>query len=361
VVKVREATGADRDRWNAFVDEEGGSLFHYYDWKPVHEAGGHRVIPLLVEGRPGEVACLLPIVREKHRLCSTLATARVAGVEGLLLKRDLSGGERLEATSALIEHVDRHCSRACANFRLVETLAPAERQSEEPTAALLERGFRFRYEAGTHLPCNHVMQIQPPFEKNVWMKFSKKVRQDVRQAELRGIVVKQDPEMRHVERFIDMFYANYARHRTQPPTIREVRARLEVFKERSKMFVALSEGQPVVFVYCHYAGSTCYLAKTGSYDKDTDDANKLACKVAMEDACAGGYTLVDFGASTTAGLAFFKERFGTTRVPVRVYEKSYSKPGSLMHKAPMLLRNTWYDRGYLWRNRRMIRDRIAGR
>ncbi len=360
-MKVREATGADRERWNAFVDAEGGSLFHYYDWKPVHEAGGFQFIPLLVEGRASELAGILPIVREQHLLHTTLDSARMGGVEGLLLRKDLSGEERLEATSALLGYVDRHCSRGCAAFKLVETAAPGESQSQEPTPALLERGFRFRYEAGTRLPCNHILQIRPPFEQNVWRRWSRMIRQGVRQAEERGMVVTEDPEMKHADLFMDMLYANYARHRTKAPSREELRARLEVFRDRSKMFVALSGGQPAAILLCHYTRSTCYLAKIGSYQKDSDDANKLCWKAAIEDACAGGYASVDFGATATPGLAFFKERFRGTRVPVRVYEKSYSMPGAFMHKAPMLLRNTWYDRGYVWRNRRLIWDRIAGR
>lgn len=358
-MKVREATGADRERWNAFVDVEGGGLFHYYDWKPVHEAGGCQFIPLLVEGCAGEVAGILPMVRHKHLLYSNLDSARMAGVEGLLLKRDLSDGERLEATCALIEHVDRHWSRGCAVLNLVETLAPGDNQSEQPTAVLLEHGFRFRYEARTRLPCSFVLQIQPPFEQNVWRRWSRMIRQGVQQAEARGTVVAQDPEMRHAGLFMDMLRATYARHRTKAPSREEVRARLEVFRDRSKMFVALSGGQPVAILLCHYTRQTCYLSKIGSYEKDTDDANKLCWKAAIEDACAGGYAFVDFGATTTAGLAFFKERFRGTRVPVRLYEKRYSIPGTVMHKAPLLLRNAWHDRGYLWRNRRLIWDRVV--
>ncbi len=173
------------------------------------------------------------------------------------------------------------------------------------------------------------------------------------------MVVMQDPEMRHAECFMDMMYANYARHRAEARSREELRTSLEVFRDRSKMFVALAGGQPAAILLCYYSRSTCYLAMIGSYQKDTDDANKLCWKAAIEDACAAGLRYVDFGISRTAGLAFFKERFRGTRVPVRVYEKNYSIPGTIMHKAPMLLRNTWHDRGYLWRNRRVIWDRVV--
>ncbi len=361
MVKVREATAADRAAWDAFVDEEGGSFFHYFDWKLVHEAGGRQFIPLLAHTGPSRVAGILPLAREKRLLYSTLDSGGIVGVEGLLLKKDLPDDERAGVISALVDHVDRRCSRGCSSFTLTENLAPAMRLSREPTPALLDDGFRFRYEARTGLPCYHVLQVQPLFEQNVWRGFSEMMRRGVKQAEARGIVVTQDAEMRYAERFVDMVRANYARHHTQPPSRKEVKARLEVFRDRSKMFVALSGGQPVVFVQCHYTPSTCYIGKIGCFDEDTGGANKLAWKAAIEDACAGGYAQVDFGASNTEGLAFFKERFGATRMPLRLYEKRYSMPGNVMHKAPMLFRNTWHDTGYPWRNRRMIWERITGR
>ncbi len=280
-------------------------------------------------------------------------------MEGLLLKKDLPESERNEATSALLEHVDRHCSRGCSSFRLTETLAPAARLSEAPTAAVLDGGFRYRYEVETRLPCNFVLEIGAPFEQKVWRRWSRMVRQGVKQAEEKGIVVIQDHELKYAGAFIDMLFDNYARHRTEPPSRDEIRARLRVFRDRSRMFVALLDGQPVVTLLCHYAGSTCYLAKMGTYEKDTDDANKLCWKVAIEDACASGCRSVDLGATTTAGLAYLKERFRGTRVPMRVYEKRYSVPRSILEKTPVLLSNAWHDRGYVWRNRRLIWDRIA--
>jgi hypothetical protein len=97
----------------------------------------------------------------------------------------------------------------------------------------------------------------------------------------------------------------------------------------------------------------------GSHEKDTDNANKLCWKAAIEDACNTGRRFVDFGYTQTEGLAFFKERFKGTRVPVRVYEKSYSIPRTIMEKAPVLVNDAWHDKSYIWNNRRRLWDRIV--
>jgi hypothetical protein len=358
-MRVREATAADRASWDAFVDEQGGSFFHYFDWKQVHEAGGRQLTMVLVETAPSQIAGILPVVKENRLFYSALISGWIAGREGLVLRKGLSDNERLEAASALVEYVDARWSRRCSAFRLTETLAPADALSEEPTAALLHHGFRFRYDGEARLPCNFVLELRQPFEENVWKGCGRMVRQGARKAEESGVVVIEDGDFNHVGDFTRMLHENFRRHRTPPPSRDEIEARLSVFRDRSKLYVALLDGRPIVALLCHFAGPTFYLSNIGSYAKDTDDANKLCWKRALEDACSRGYRFADFGVTTTPGLAFFKERFRATRVPVRVYEKRYSIVRTMAEKTPVLFNNAWHDKGYLWRNRRLIWDRVV--
>jgi hypothetical protein len=357
---VREATLEDRARWDSFVDSEGGSFFHYFDWKYVHEERGGQLIPLMIETSPSQLVGIFPMVKTDRPLYSTLDTVSVAGgAEGLVLGRGLCDSERGEATSALIHHVDAHYSRRCSAFRLTEAFAPVGNLSEEPTAVLIHNGFRFRYDRTTHLPCNVFLELKQPFEDNVWKGWSRQLRQDVNRAARSGVVVIQDREFKYAEVFADMLQENHRRHKSKPPTRGEIKMRLNVFRDRSKLFVALLDGRPVVALLCYYTSLTCYLSKVGSYEKDTDDANKLCYKVAIEDACNAGYGYADLGMSVTSNLAFFKQRFRGTRVPLRIYEKGYSIPRTLMEKTPVLVSSAWHDRSYIWRNRRKIWDRIV--
>ena len=176
-----------------------------------------------------------------------------------------------------------------------------------------------------------------------------------------GLVVIQDTDYKYADVFADMLTENYRRHASRAPGRVEIATRLDEFRQRSRLFVALLDGKPIASLLCHYTPSTCYLAKAGSYEKDTDNANRLCWKAAIEDACNSGCKYVECGVTSTPGLAFFKDRFKGARVPMRVYEKSYSLRLTIVQKVPVLVSNVWHDKGYIWNSRRLIWDRIVRR
>lgn len=358
-MRVREATLEDKSAWDSFVDGEDGSFSLYFDWKYVHEAEGRQFIPLLIETAPSQLVGILPIVKENHLLYSTLDSGRGTGTQGLLLKRELTDSERSEATSRLLEYVDTHCSRRCSSFKLAEAPASVGKLSEEPTAALVNRGFRFRYDRATGLPCNFVLPLRQPFEETIWREWPRTHRQDINKAARSGVVVIQDLEFKYAEDFVGMASETVERHGARSPTRDEFMLQLEVFRGKAKLFVALLDGQPVVTLLCHYTPSTCYLARVGSHEKDTNNANRLCYKAAIEDACNAGLRFADLGYTDTESLAFFKERFRGTRVPVRVYEKRYSLLRTIMEKGPARVNSAWHNRSYFWSNRRRLWDRIV--
>lgn len=351
-MRVREASPEDKSAWDAFVDGEDGGFSLYFDWKYVHEVRGGRFIPLLIEVAPSQLVGILPLVKENRPLYSTLDSGRGGGAQGFLLKRGLSDEEGGEATSRLLDYVDTHCSRRCSSFKLVEATTPAGTLSEEPTPALVDRGFRFRYDRATGLPCNFILPLKQPFEQAIWRAWPRTHRQDINKAARSGVVVIQDRELKYAEDFVGMAGETIERHGARSLTRDEFMARLKVFREKSKLFVALLEGRPIVTLLCHYTPSTCYLARVGSHEKDTDNANKLCFKAAIEDACNAGLKFVDFGYTDTEGLAFFKDRFKGARVPVRVYQKRYSVLRTMMEKGPPLIIEAWHSRSYIWKSRR---------
>jgi hypothetical protein len=355
---VREATFEDKSVWDSFVDGEGGAFSLYFDYgKYVHEVGGGQFIPLLVETAPARLVGMLPIVRENHLLYSTIDSGRGGSGQGLLLKRGLSDSERSEAITKLVEYVDTHCSRRCSSFELAESPTSVGEPSGEPTAALVNKGFRFIRNTG--LPCNFVLRLRQPFEETIWKEWPRTHRQDISKAARSGVVVVQDRDLRYAEDFITMLSENYERHGARPPNVNEIKARLYEFRDKTKLFVALRDGQPIVTLLCHYTPSTCYLALVGSHEKDTNDVNRLCYKAAIEDACNAGLRFADLGYTNTESLAFFKERFRATRVPLRTYEKRYSILRTVMQEAHSLVNHTWHDKSYIWSNRRRLWARIV--
>jgi len=358
-MRVREAIAEDRAAWDTFADTEGGNFGHYFDWKYVREARGHQYIPLLAENAASEIVGILPVIKQKRYLYSILHSDTQEG--GLLLKRELSDAERYETISALLKYVDTNYSGGCSRFLLRECLTPADELSEEPTAALIDSGYRFRYDASTQLPCTFVLELKQPFEENIWKGlWSSKIRNKLNKAKSTGVVVIHDRELNYVEDFIEMLSASYKRLGFIPYATREqIKMELNTFRDRLKLYVALLDGRPVVAQLSYYNASTCFLWEIGSYSKDTGRVNMLCDKAAIEDACGAGYRFVDFGLTATSSLADHKEQLKGTRVPIRMYEKRYSIPRTLVELGTIVLKKVWYDKTYLWKKRRVLWDSIV--
>jgi len=356
-MRIREATPEDKATWDTFVDTEGGQFTHYFDWKHVYDARGYRYIPLLSETAASEIIGILPIIKVKKYLSSTLYADTQTG--GLLLKRDLSDTERYEVTSAFLKYVDTNYSRRCSRFILRENLSSITDLSEKPTAALIDSGYRFRYDASTKLPCTFVLELKRPFEENIWKGlWSRNLKKKLNKVERSGVAIIHDQELKYAGDFIVMLSANYERHGTIPLTQEQVNIALDTFRDNAKLFVALRDSRPIVAAVCYYYASTCFLWEIGSYMKNTGNANLLCYRAAIEDACNADYRFVDFGLTATSNLAHFKEQFKGTRVPLRIYEKRYSAPRALMELGPLVLKNAWQDKAYIWNRRRKLWDSI---
>jgi len=358
-MRVREASVEDRAAWDAFADTEGGNFHHYFDWKYVIEARGHQYISILAENTASEIIGIFPVIKQKRYLSSILHSDTRAG--GLLLKRELSDAERYEAISALLKYVDTNYSGGCSRFLLRECLTLADELSEQPTAALLDSGFQFRYDMSTKLPCTFVLELEQPFEENIWKGlWSSRLRKKLNREKRKGVVVIHDREFSYTEEFIDMFFSNSKRHGTIPYATREqIKMELNTFRDKAKLFVALLDGRPIVAQLCYYTASTCFIWESGSYVKDTGNATILCDKAVIEDACDAGYSFVEFGFTATSGLAEYKQRFKGTRVPFRIYEKRYSIPRTLVELVFIVVDRAWRDKTYLWKKRRVLWDSIV--
>lgn len=175
-MKIREATAEDKAVWDSFVDAEGGNFNQYYDWKYVYTTRGSQFIPLMVETNAHRLVGILPIAKEKKSLYSILHTFR----GGLLLKNDLSVAEKHEIISILLKYIDQNYSSGCSRIELNEKLPVNGQSNEVPTPAILENGFRFRYDKNTRLPCQFVIELKQPFEEHIWKGlWSSKLRQEL--------------------------------------------------------------------------------------------------------------------------------------------------------------------------------------
>lgn len=348
-MKIKEVTIENKLRWDSFVDANRGDFGYYFDYRYLSD----NINQIMVESDENELVGIYRFDKEKKRWYSTIRT------NGFLFRRDLAYKYRYQATREMLDYIEKNYSKHCSTF-IVQEYNKEDYGGDGLNYALIDHGFRFRNYARLGVPCSHILPLKAPFEENIWKGiWSQKLRQDLNRVVKSGIGVIQDRKFEYLESYIDMYIANYKRHRLPPPNRDEIAAEFNIFKDKIKMFVAIDSGKPIVILKCNYTLSTCYLTGIGSYSKDTNDANKLCYKVAIEDACNNGYQFVNFGYSYTEGLAKLKDRFKFTRIPIRIYEKRYSVPRVFLELTPALVKSYLQDPGQLRKNSKVILERIT--
>jgi hypothetical protein len=352
-VKIREATEQDKVLWDSFVDFLKGSFRYYFDWGYVFIPLGNQMRQIMVEDNEHDLIAIFPLVEIK-RPCYT---ALFMG--GHLFRRDIPGEEIFQVTKEVVKYIEKSYTKRCSTFNIVEEFRVVDGE-DEYHRALLSCGFRLRRGISDDLPCAHELPLKKPFEETIWRGlWSQTFRRSINHAARTGIGVIKDREFKYLEDYVNMLAANYKRHKSDLPTREKFIREFNIFRDKTKLFVALENQNPVVILCCHYTPSTCYLWEIGSYTKDTDKVNRLCYKAAIEDACDEGYKAVHFGGSDTKGLAYFKDRFKGKRYPMKYYEKRYSAVRTFMELTPVLTKSLLRDSARLWRERALIWDRIV--
>jgi hypothetical protein len=352
-VKIREADINDKDRWDSFVDSEGGDYHLYFDWKQFYETRGDRFIPLMIESDSSQLLGLFPLVREKKFLYSILESLPEGGGD-FLIKNDLSESEKHNVICALIKHVDLNYAKGCARLIIRERMAYFDTRYGVPVAARDDSGLRYNYNETTGFPCIHVIQLKQPFEENHLKTLPRTLRKEIEKAIKNGVTVIHDLELSFIDQFIAMLAENYKRHKNTRFIDEETKVRIIAFKEKTKLYIAFLNGQPIAGLLCQHTPLTCHFAKLGSYARNNGNAEKLCIKVAIEEACNAGYKFVDFDISTDENTAFYKGQFRATRIPAGTYEKSYSILRYRLYQASLLWGILQKDKMYLWHNRKKI-------
>lgn len=115
-MQIREAVKADAEAWDAFVDREGGSFFHYFGWGDLYRAGGFDYVPLMLEDGAGRLQGILPLVVDHGLLHVTLSSMPEGASGGFVFRRDLTGDEMAEGIDIFLSDIDRNTPRTVPSF-----------------------------------------------------------------------------------------------------------------------------------------------------------------------------------------------------------------------------------------------------
>ena len=347
------------DKWNDFVDTEGGSFFHYFEWKYVFEVNKRKFIPLIIEDENSHIIGIMPIIRLKNFIFPSIMSPP-DGSGGFLLRRDLIEDDRLKAINNLISFINHNYSKSCSNFILKESVSLTNRYDTEPLPILIENKFMCKWNHNTQLPSLHILELMQGFEENIWHGLWRKhLRQEVKRAQKLGVSVIIDNELRYAEDFQEMLIDMYRRKGSIVPSKDEIDERLNRFKNKTKLYVALFNSKPIAAELCYYTRTTCYISKLSSSEiaYKMDAARLLDYKI-IHDACNNGYKFVDFGSSTKESLASWKDSYEGRRLLNKIYERRYSTTRYIIERTIFYIYYCVIYNKFIWKNKNKLAEKV---
>jgi len=323
---IRIAADSDREQWNQFVDREGGSFFQYYDWKFVYEfKKQNRFIPLLIQDSNSDITGIFPLVEQKaERIYPWLSSMPEGATGGFLLSNSLSEDEKIANLNLFFTFIDKKYSPTHSFITLREQIR-IEKRSIEPTPVLFDNGYQWLGNPSTGLPCTHYLKLEQPFEEKIWNGLlSKSMRRKIRHVRKAGFHVIIDDKLEYLDDFVEMQCQTDKKFGGVTDRERVIRI-FTVFQGKIKLFIGLLGSQPISAVLGFYTPTIFYLSK-GPYLPIASGylTNTLPNCAPIRYACEQGFRYVEFGITTTPGIAYHKEKFKATPTPLRTYTKRFS-------------------------------------
>jgi len=359
---VREATLNDKEKWNDFVETEGGSIFHYFEWKNIYDVKNWHYIPLILENETSQIICILPLVKINGFLYSRFVSLPEGASGGFIFKKGLTKTKKSQAMNMILNYIEQKYSKGCSTFTLNENLTLMDVSKTEPTEILTNNGFNFQYNKDVRLPCTYLLKLTPSFEDDIWYGLWRKyLRNHIRKSQKKGVYVKEDTNLQYKDDFIRMLSTTYRRLNSPPLSKEEIILRFTTFKDKTKVWVAFLNDKPIASLLCYYMSSICYASKMVYNDSAREYyATVLLFHEAIRDACTNGYQFFEFGVTPTASLAYWKEQFMPIKIPMRIYEKRYSIVRTFFEKPTSLIKWAWNNKRYIWNNRRRFMSEVIG-
>ncbi len=332
LIQIHEAGGNDRAIWNRFVDEQGGSFFHYFDWKEVYEfQKRNRYIPLVARNETGTILGIFPVVDQRGPVFPHLSSLPEGDSDGFLLNRGLSGPERDSVLQEFLTHIEDRFSGSHSFFSLRHHLAFAG-ASPRPSPVLEMNGYNRQADHSGGFPCSYLLDLEKPFREKIFPFMTKNMRNRLRYAKKSGAKIVIDDNFIYFNDFA-MMHREMVKKFGIATRKEDYDQFLKVFRKKIRLFICLSDSRPVAGILAYYTPAVVY-AGIGPY---SDGAKKLGNNApvlcaSIRDACESGYRWYDLGITRTASLAAYKERFGARKVPLILYQKKFSAPKMLCNK-----------------------------
>jgi hypothetical protein len=333
-MQVQIASENSKDKWNQFVDREGGSFFQYYDWKYIYEnKKQHHYIPLLIQDSTDSILGIFPIVEQPGPVYPSLSSLPEGASDGFLLKNDLNVHEQNLVVQSFLDFIKEKYFQSHAFFSLRHCLSYSH-EPAEPSAILIENGYQLRDNLPTELPCTYVLHLEKPFKDKVFSSMSSKLRNRIRHTRKCGALVIIDDNFNYFDIFAEMHIEMVKKKFGLAQKKEDYDQILKIFRNKIKLFVCLVDSEPITALLTYYTPTTAY-GVMGPYSHKAEIYlnNALPMCASIRYACDMGYQYFDMGITQTPSLGVYKERFGAKKVPMMIYQKKFSQIKMGVNKA----------------------------
>ncbi|UCG94510.1 MAG: GNAT family N-acetyltransferase [Candidatus Aerophobus sp.] len=176
-------------------------LFHLYDWGEIcQQAFGQQPLSFILRDGKGALIGLMPLALRKEMGFRILLSAGFGGGGGVALSPDLGKKQRRKASQRCHEEIDVLARKHGADY--IQITLPATAESNFPglrpqVNPLLHWGFQDT----SH--CVYLMDLFKDIDE-IWMNLSVSCRNEVRQAQNRGVQIERAQGKDDIDEFFDM-------------------------------------------------------------------------------------------------------------------------------------------------------------
>lgn len=291
---------ADREEWNKFVEENGGTVFHLYEWPEIlHKTYGY--IPVYFCAREnGELKGIMPAIITRRPFGRRLVSLPFADYSGSLPSNGV-GTEILKFAMKFSQ--DRKLGLMV--YSLVESP--------------LLRSYRFFD--------TFWLDTTRSFDSAWSENFSKKVRNAVRKAGKMGVVVQKETGEDFLKEYYKIYLETMHRLSAMPHHYSFFRNLRVAFGEKFEMYSARYNGELIAGIITLTFNQRTHVWSNASKKKYLYLApnNALYCEV-IRRACESDVVLVDLGTSLLNTTHYqFKAAWGGEAKPVYTLANFSSK------------------------------------
>lgn len=244
-MKIRHITFPDKERWNNFVAGSPESpVLQTFEWGELKSRFGWQPIRIAVEDGGRLIAGISILKRQIPYIRHSLFYAPRGPVV------DFSNRELLEC---LLEAVEKEAEEHRAISLKIDP--DLDESREEAVANLLKLGF---IRALKQVQPRATLLLDLDREPNdILMSFEEKTRYNVRLAQKKGVIVKEDPSEKGIGIFYDMYKQTAQRDRFLVHPLRYYQAVRELLFEKGmgSNFIAYYRDKPVASVVIFCVGS----------------------------------------------------------------------------------------------------------